>query len=441
VSLRRAMPSTLAAALVAAFAWALFASAASAHDDVFRRRLDSGLTLLVLENSASPSVAVSILVRMGSRWERENNAGISNLLQSVIVKGTTTRSALAIADEAERMGGSLSAAGEVDYSEIRGTALARYWRGLLGLMADVALNPALPPDEIDNERRTVSSGLRNRRDQPFQQSYDALLALLFPGHPYGIHFLGRDEVVARVDREALLAHYRRFYRGSRLVVSVSGDVRANDVAAEVRRLFAAVPPGDGGTDAPFPAAVAALDRAVLSRPAAQAQILMGFLAPPVGHPDYAAVRVLQTALGGGMSGRLFAELRDKQGLAYSTGAMYPSRTGQSFVVAYIGTAPANAQRSEEAMKQQIERVGVERLSEAELARAKRYLLGQFDLDRRTNARLAWHAAFFETAGVGQEFADSFPRAVEAVTVADVQRVARIYLTAPTVVKLEPSPRP
>ncbi len=429
-----------ACVLAAACAWAMFSPGSCVQAEVVRRQLDSGLTLLVLENSASPAVAVSILVRVGSRWEREETAGISNLLQNVLVKGTTTRSALAIADEAERMGGSLSAVGEVDYSEIRGTALGRYWRGLLGLMADVALNPALPPEEIDNERRTVSSGLRNRRDQPFQFSYDTLLARLFPGHPYGVHVLGRDEVVARVDRDALLAHYRRFYRGGRMVVSVSGDVRTSEVEAEVRRLFAGVPPGDGGSDIPFPPAVAALERAVLTRPAAQAQILMGFLAPPIGHPDYAAVKVLQTALGGGMSGRLFGELRDRQGLAYSTGALYPSRTGQSFVIAYIGTAPASAGRSEEAMKEQIDRLGVERISEGELARAKRYVLGQFDLDRRTNARLAWYAAFFETSGVGQGFADAYPRAVEAVTVDDVQRVAKIYLSRPTIVRLEPAPR-
>jgi predicted Zn-dependent peptidase len=225
-----------------------------------------------------------------------------------------------------------------------------------------------------------------------------------------------------------------------MVVSVSGEVRAAEVAAEVGRLFATVPSGDGGADPPLPAAVATLDRAVLVRPAAQAQILMGFLAPPIGHPDYAAVKVLQTALGGGMSGRLFGELRDRQGLAYSTGATYPSRTGQSFVVTYIGTAPANAQRSEEAMKQQIDRVAIEPLSAGELARAKRYVLGQFDLDRRTNARLAWYVAFFETAGVGQGFAEAYAKAVEAVTVDDVQRVARAYLSSPTVVRLEPSPR-
>ena len=225
-----------------------------------------------------------------------------------------------------------------------------------------------------------------------------------------------------------------------MVVSVSGDVRASEVVDEVGLLFAGIPRGDSGPEAPMPVAVAALDRLVVTRPAAQAQIMMGFLAPPIGHPDYAAVKVLQTALGGGMAGRLFAELRDRQGLAYSTGAMFPARISQGFLVAHIGTAPANAQRSEEGMRREIERLGTERLSLAELARVKRSLLGQFDLDRRTNARLAWYAAFFEIAGVGQPFAEAYGRSVEAVTVEDVQRVARAYMSAPTVVRLEPSPQ-
>ena len=426
--------------MIGALGWALSRFVTLASAEVIRDQLDSGLTVLVQENAAAPAVAVTILVRVGARWEREETAGISNLLQHVLVKGTTSRSALAIADEAERMGGSLSATGDVDYSEIRGAALGRHWRDLLALMADVALHPALALAEVDNERRAVANGLRNRLEQPFPFVYDALMTRLFPGHPYGVPVLGRPESIARLDRDALLAHYRRFYRGGCMVVSVSGDVRASEVAPELGRLFAAVPNGDSGTEAPLPVAVAALDRLVVTRPAAQAQIMMGFLAPPIGHSDYAAVKVLQTALGGGMAGRLFAELRDHQGLAYSAGAMFPARISQGFLVAHIGTAPANAQRSEEGMRQQIERVGTERLSEAELARAKRYLLGQFDLDRRTNARLAWHAAFFEIAGLGQHFAEAYGRSVEAVTVDDVQRVARTYLSAPTVVRLEPSPR-
>jgi zinc protease len=432
--------SARAVVVIGALGWALSPPVTLASAEVIRRQLDSGLTVLVQENAAAPAVAVTILVRVGSRWEREETAGISNLLQHVLVKGTTTRSALAIADEAERMGGSVSASGDVDYSEIRGAALGRHWRELLALMADVGLRPALAPEEVDNERRAVASGLRNRLDQPFPFAYDALMTRLFPSHPYGVPVLGRPESIARLDRDALQDHYRRFYRGGRMVVSVSGDVRASEVAGEVSLLFAGIPSGDSGPEAPMPVAVAALDRLVVTRPAAQAQIMMGFLAPPIGHSDYAAVKVLQTALGGGMAGRLFAELRDRQGLAYSTGAMFPARISQGFLVAHIGTAPPNAQRSEEGMTQQIERVGTERLSQAELARAKRYLLGQFDLDRRTNARLAWYAAFFEISRVGQDFAEAYGRSVEAVTVDDLLRVARTYLSAPTVVRLEPSPR-
>lgn len=427
-------------ASAAALACVALAGIKPAGADVSRYLLDNGLTLLVRENAAAPAVAASILVRVGSRWESEDNAGISNLLQQVLVKGTASRSALEIAEETERIGGTLTAAGEADYCEIRGVALARHWRSLLALMADVALNPALAPDEIENERRSVSSGLRSRRDQPFPFSFDTLMTRLFPGHPYGFPVLGRPEVLARLDRGALLAHYRRYYTAGRMVVSVSGDVSSKDVAAELGQLFGALPREAEGHDAPIPSVVAVYDRLVVTRPAAQAQIMMGFLAPAMGHPDYASVKVLQTALGGGMAGRLFTELRDRQGLAYSTGALFPARINQGFLVAHIGTAPANVERSEENMRLQIARMSDERLSEGELARAKAYLLGQFDLDRRTNARLAWYAAFFEVAGVGQGFAETYARAVEAVTAADVQRVARLYLTTPSVVRLEPLPR-
>jgi predicted Zn-dependent peptidase len=435
---RRQWAATLA--LVIGLAWAALLAPHPADAEVSRHVLDNGLILLVRENTAAPAVAASIFVRVGSLWESEGNAGISNLLQQVLVKGTSSRSGLEIADEAERLGGSLTASGEADYCEVRGVALSRYWRRLLALMADVVLNPALAPEEIENERRSVSSGLRNRRDQPFPFSFDTLMTRLFPGHPYGVPVLGRPETLARLDRDALVAHYRRYYTAGRIVVSVSGDVTRKEVVMELGRLFAVLPREGEGRETSLPPVVAAYDRLVMTRPAAQAQVLMGFLAPPMGHPDYGAVKVLQTALGGGMAGRLFTELRDRQGLAYSTGALFPARINQSFLVAHIGTAPANVERSEERMRQQIARMSAERLSDSELTRAKAYLLGQFDLDRRTNARLAWYAAFFEVAGVGQGFAEDYARAVEAVTADEVQRVARVYLSIPTVVRLEPSPR-
>jgi predicted Zn-dependent peptidase len=405
-----------------------------------RQRLDSGLVVLVQENPATPAVAVSVLVRVGSRWEREDNAGITNLLQQVLVKGTTSRTAFDVAEAAEAMGGSLSASGDTDYAEIRGTALARHWKSLLALMADVALHPALPPAEIDNERRVIASGIKNRLDQPFPLTYDTLMDRLFRSHPYGAPSLGRGAAVERLDRQTLVEHYDRYYRAGRIIVAISGQVPARQAVDEVARLFANAPRERETGDAPLGAPSASPDRLVINRPAAQAQIMLGFLAPPIGHPDYAAVKVLQVALGGGMAGRLFSELRDKQGLAYSTGALYPARVEPGFFLAFIGTAPASAGKAEDGMRAQVERIRGERVSEGELDRAKAYLLGQFALDRRTNARLAWYAAFYEAAGVGHDFADRYVRAIEAVSADDVLRVAKTYLASPTVVRLEPVPR-
>ena len=414
--------------------------AAPAEATWIRQRLDSGLVVLAQENPAAPAVAVSVLVRVGSRWESDDDAGITNLLQQVLVKGTTSRSAFDIAEAAEAMGGSLSASGDTDYAEIKGTALARHWKALLALIADVTLRPALPPAEIDNERRVIASGIKNRLDQPFPLTYDTMMGRLFRGHPYGAPSLGRAAAVEALDRQALAGHYDRYYRAGRIIVAVSGQVPAREVADEVSRLFASAPRDRETGDAPLGAPSAALDRLVINRPAAQAQIMLGFLAPPIGHPDYAAVKVLQMALGGGMAGRLFSELRDKQGLAYSTGALYPARVEPGVFLAFIGTAPASAGKAEEGMRAQVERIRSERVSEGELERAKAYLLGQFALDRRTNARLAWYAAFYEAAGVGHDFADRYVRAIEAVSADDVLRVARAYLTSPTVVRLEPVPR-
>jgi predicted Zn-dependent peptidase len=414
--------------------------AAAAEPVVLSERLPGGLTILVRENSSAPVVAVSVLVRVGSRWEREDDSGITNLLQQVLVKGTQTRSALAIAEAAEDVGGSVSASGDTDASEIRATGLSRHWSRVLELIADVTLHPSLPAPEIEAERRVVQSALRSRADQPFQRAYDTLMERVYGPHPYSRPVLGRTPVVARLDRAALLAHYRAFYRAGRTVVSVSGDVSAPEVAAELRRLFAEMPPGDGDVSEPTVAPVTIPGRVLLTQPAAQAQVLAGTIGPAIAHRDYAAVKVLTVALGGGMAGRLFTELRDKQGLAYSTGALNPSRVQPSVLIAYLGTAPDNAERAEDGMRRELERIAREPVSPDELARAKAFLLGQFVLDRRTNARLAWYQAYFESAGVGHDFARRYVRAVEAVTVDDLQRVARAYLAGPAFVSLRPPAR-
>jgi zinc protease len=178
---------------------------------------------------------------------------------------------------------------------------------------------------------------------------------------------------------------------------------------------------------------------VLDRPVQQAQILMGFLGPGIGEADYAAGKVMSAILGGGMSGRLFVVLRDQRGLAYSLGMLNPSRRGPGYFVSYMGTAGDSAEAAEAGMREEIQRFRSEGPTETELARAKAYVLGNLAMDRRTNARHAWYLAFFELVGAGWDYPARYAAAVEAVTAADVARVAQRYLERASTVIVRPRP--
>jgi predicted Zn-dependent peptidase len=239
----------------------------------------------------------------------------------------------------------------------------------------------------------------------------------------------------------LRAHYGAVYRPDRMVLAVSGHVPAAKVVRAAARLFKDLPAAAATPRPGAPEATPRGGRRLVERPVQQAQVLVGYLGPSLLQPDYAATRVLATVLGGGMSGRLFRELRDQRGLAYSVGMLGSFRTGPSFLVSYLGTAPPNAEAAETGMLGEIDRVRGEPVTERELARAKAYLLGNLAMDRRTNARHTWYMAFFEVIGAGWDFPERYARAVEAVTADDVARVARRYLTQPTVIVLQPPKAP
>jgi zinc protease len=416
---------------------ALAAAAPALAQTTTQERLDNGLLVLVRENPLAPVVAISLMIEMGTRWESADNAGISNFVHAVMVKGTTKRSGGALAESVAALGGKISASGDVDYSEIRASALARFWRELLALTAELALSPALLPEEVDNERDWLISRVQKRRDSPNNRAFDELYATVYGAHPYALPILGTESTLKRIDHAAILQWYSRFYRPGRMKLAVSGQVKASEVIAEARQLFGGLPAGPGAADAPIPPPTATAQRIVIEQPAQQAQILVAGLAPRMSDRDHAAVKVLANVLGGGMAGRLFAELRDKQALAYSASAFYDPVREPGALILYLGTAPDNVTRAEEALRKEIERIRSEPVGADELARAKGYLLGNYTMDRRTNGRQAWYLSFYEVEGVGQRFPEQYRRAVQAVTAADVQRVARTYLNAPTTVVLRP----
>jgi zinc protease len=424
-------------AALAFFVIAALVAPAAATADTTRERLDNGLTVLVRENPVAPVVAVSLMVKTGTWWETPTNNGISNFVHAVMVRGTAQRSGSQLAEAIAALGGKISASGEVDYSEIRASALSRFWRELLGFTAELALTPKLAPGELDGERDWVIGRIQKRRDSAPSRAFDEFFATLYGPHPYSLQVLGTPESLRRVDHAALVEWYRRSYRPERMTLTVSGQVSAAQVLAEARRLFGELPRGGEATETPRPAPANPGTRRVIEQAAQQAQILAGGIAPSLSHPDHAPVKVLSTILGGGMAGRLFVELRDKRGLAYTAASYYDPVRDPGALILYLGTAPENATKAEEELRREIERIRTDLVSDDELRRAKGYLLGRYTMDRRTNERQAWYLAFYEQVGVGQDYPERYRKAVEAVTPADVRRVAKQYLEKVTTVVLRP----
>jgi zinc protease len=412
--------------------------AAAQPPAIVRHVLSNGLVVLVREDPAVGVVAASLIVRSGSAFETADTAGVTNFLHRAMLRGTKRHSTLALAEAAEELGGALDASGDVDYAELRGTAIARHWEALLALLAEVALEPTLPPAEIEKERALILGQLQTRADQPFPRAFDAVLVDLYGGHPYAWPALGRAESVARLTREALLERYAAAYRADRAVLAVAGGVPRQRVIAAAERLFKRLPSVPAAAAGPAAQATPRGERRLVERDARQAQVLVGFLAPPLTHPDHAAMRVLGAVLGGGMSSRLFVELRDRRGLAYSIGVVTTNRTGPGLFLPYLGTAPANTDAAVAGVLAEVDRLRRDRVEERELVRAKAWILGNLAMDRRTSARHAWYLAFFELVGGGWDWPERFARAIETVTVTDLTRVAERYLARPTVVVLRPA---
>ena len=416
------------------------AQSTPATQGVSRTQLPNGFTLLVRENPTAPVVAISLIARTGTRWETRQDAGIVNLLQLMVVRGTEKMDGGQIVEAADRMGGSIDAYGDADYAEIPATALDRYTADIIDLVADVALTPTIPQGTMNAVRDFILNQIRNRGDKPYDVAADTMLARLFGEHGYAWSPTGRRDAVERMDRDALIGEYRRFYVPGELVLGVSGRVKADEVLAQVQKRFGGMAPGPRPPLPRIALPPMAASREALEVPGAQAQILSGGPAPSMTEPDHAAVKVLGAILGGGLAARFFSELRDKQGLAYTTGLLYPTRVDRSYVLAQLGTAPENVERAEAALREQLERIQREPASEEEIRVAKAYILGNLAMDRRTNARQAWYLAAYEAAGVGQEYLDKYSADIKKITAADVQRVARTYLaTLRTVIVRPPKP--
>jgi len=390
--------------------------------------LPNGLKLILREDPTAETVALQAFVGTGARAEPADLAGIAELTSRLLLRGTTTRSEEEIFTELEDLGAQLSQDILADMAYVTLVAPKETLDRALPIYLDVLLNPAFAPDEVERAKTEFIREIRAQADQNFSIIYENFQKALYGDHPYGR--FPTPEGVARISRDDIVQFYKKYYVPNNMTLVAVGAFDRALLEALLRAKLQELP--KGAEDLPLTPQPIALKLTEPKRVEATKRsnltwLILGYAAPPVASPDYPAMKVLNAIIGGGMSSRLFSELRDKRGLAYSTGSFYPSRAEESHLVTYIIALPDNAATAQQGILGIIKDIQENGVPQDELERAKSYVIGNYRIDHETTARRAWYLGWYETLGVGSQMDARYPELIQAVTVEDIQRVAQKYL--------------
>ncbi len=399
--------------------------------EIHRTVLSNGMVVLTAENPAADIIAARIFIKAGSRCEPPAQAGISHLLSALLTKGTDKLTSMEIAEQVESVGASLSTDTAADYFLVSLKTVSADFREIIGLAKHLLREPSFPEAEIELERRLTIQGIRSGQEQPFAIAFDQLRLAMYQDHPYSMSSLGTETTVSQISRDDLQAYHQTYFRPDNMIISVVGRISPEEAIGEIQRVF-----GDWSAPAhpliPPLCPVITVDPCHVITPQATQQsiVMLGYLSPGVHHPDYCALKLLNTYLGNGLSSRLFVELREKRGLAYEVSALYPTRLDQAPFIVYLGTAPENTMIAVEGLKAEVERLCQVQLTEDELQSSQNKLLGQYALGKQTNAQIAQILGWYETLGLGVEFDLKFTEKVSAVTAIEAQQIACKYFIEP-----------
>ncbi len=399
-----------------------------------RFQLDNGIILLVREQRDVPTVAVRAVFPGGLRGETPQTNGAFAFIAELLPRGAGDLDSRQFVRTVADMAAEIEGFNGRNTFGVKGDFLARFFDQGLILVRDVLREPAFSPEEAERVRAELLANLQRQEDSLPSVAFREFNQLLFRGHPYALNTLGTAGAIRSLTVDDLRRIYLAHAGPDNLVLSVVGDIDADGVKTQVEELF-----GDWRGQTPAPADEPRVTETLLppepptrpeilnlSRDREQVHIIIGFMGTTLTGRDRYALEILDQVLSG-QSGRLFTELRDRQSLAYSLSSFSLMGTDTGSFGAYIGTSP---ERREEAIRElwsQLYRVRNEPIGEDELQRARNQLIGNYRLGLQTNGARAMEMALNETYDLGLDFAERYPRLLEATTAEDVQAAARRYL--------------
>jgi zinc protease len=390
--------------------------------------LPNGLPVLVIERRGQPLVSLSMYVRSGTATDPAERAGLAAMTAEVLTKGTTSRSALELAETIEGVGGTLNASAGGDWSSVSSSVLTEHLPLAFELLADVVQRPTFPEDEFQVTRRRTLSGLQAELGQPGSLAQRRFLRAIYgDDHPYGT--LPVPGTVEAISRDDLVRFHRDHFTAGNAMLVVAGDLDLATAERLARQHFGEWRAGTRtAATFPQPPAIDATRIHLVHRPGSvQSNIRIGHLAIRPDNPDYFPLVVLNSIVGGGTDARLFQILREEKGWTYGA---YSQLTRSLDIGAYVASAEVRTEVTDSAlveMIRQFERIRDERVPDEEFEANKSFLAGSFPLRIETAGQVAGQVAQTRLLGLPMAYVTEYRERIMAVTQDDVQRVAREYV--------------
>lgn len=428
------MRRLFAFALLLAHVLATAAPAAAADaihlPPVTRTTLANGLRVILLPVSGLPLVDFRLVLDAGSGLDPQGKEGLAGLTADLLTQGTPTRTATAIAEEAEFVGGTLSASSGLEQTVVQAEFLSGDFELGLDLVADVTLRPKFAADEFARAKTKALGRIESDKDDPSTVAAQAFARAFYgAAHPFGHPSGGTAAGVGALTRDDVVSFHDRTYRPNRAWLVVVGGFDAARAKSAIAKKFGAWKAGEApASPAGSPSERKGARVVLVSKPdATQTQIRMGAPGLPRNHPDRFPLLVANTILGGGFTSRLVSEVRVKRGLSYSISSRFEGQRATGAFVVSTFTKNETARQTIDVTLEELRKFRDQGATAEEIQKAKNYLKGQFPLSIEAPddlAQILGDIAFFALA---PDYIEGYWSRVDAVTAEDVKRVTRQYI--------------
>src|SRR5579859_1995487 len=335
--------------------------------------LGNGVRVLVEPVGHVQSAAVGLWCKTGSRHETDHEAGITHLIEHMLFKGTEKRTAKDIAESVEGRGGALNAFTDKESTCYYCRVLADDVENGIDVLSDMMLHSTIDPEELEREEQVVLEEIRRGEDEPSDHVHELHLEHRWGPHPLGKPIIGTKESVSGFKREDLKTYLGRRYRGGNVLLGIAGNVEPDSVLKWAEKDLGNIEPG--GEEESIPRPKGSADTVEIAKEVEQVHFCIGGEGTSIFDEELYTMAVLDSALGGSMSSRLFQEIREKRGLAYSVGSYSLSYSAGGAYTVYGGTSLKQWPQVQELVKLEFDKVVKDGLAEDELIRTKRNICG------------------------------------------------------------------